>query len=139
MSTYSGIAGQLRVAALSVNRALDQGLVRLGITARQLQVLQALDKHPLTREQIGRLTGIDHSTINYMMRRMIKDGLVKATPTGGREDINNITAKGRAKVKAGSVIADKVEKTLASYVRPTDQAMLDQIIAEFKEDDDEND
>ena len=70
------------------------------------------------------------------MRRLVKDELVKASATGGRDLINQLTAKGRAKVKAGSVVSNEIERRLNGWHLIPSLAL---IISQFTEDDNADD
>lgn len=89
----------LRKAHQRATACFQALLGEYGITPTQHAALATLLKHEeLSQNQLGRLTAMDPSTISIVVRKLVKDGLVKGapSPTDSRLTMLSLTPEGVA-------------------------------------------
>ena len=98
------------------------------LTPTQWAVLVTLaDQGPLSQNLLGRETAMDGATIKGVVDRLLKRGLLTATPDreDGRRSLIDLATDGRALVEAGRPVAAAItEQTLAGLDRQQRKTLL---------------
>jgi DNA-binding MarR family transcriptional regulator len=93
------------------------------LTPRQVQVLAALSANEgASQTQIVDVTGIDRSTLADIVRRLLKNGLIRRrrTKNDARAYAVNMTDNGRRALAASLPVLERVEKSLIAAL-PADK------------------
>ena len=102
------------------HRALDAGLVPIGITLVQWDALRHLDENPgASLHDLALLTFQSDQSFGALANRMVDRGLVRRVAGEGRAILHHLTPEGEAMLQAGNAVADRV---LAGSFAPRNQA-----------------
>jgi len=115
------VAMALRAAYLAMHRRTDAAFARLGVTADQFVVLDALaDGAAHTQRDLARRTGSDPNTVRAMLMLLEDRRLVARAPhpTDGRARTVTLTAAGRGCFRRLWKDGEPVRRRLLAAVRP---------------------
>ncbi|HLJ70020.1 MAG TPA: MarR family transcriptional regulator [Roseiarcus sp.] len=104
-------------------RALERRLVKHGVTLGQFPLLLTLwEEESLTQSEIARRLDIEQPTVANTLRRMERDGLVKAEPDPShrRQVLIKLTEKGRKLERPLKLEALAVNQAAAAKISASD-------------------
>ncbi len=96
----------LRRAARAVGQLYDQHLAQAGLRGGQFSILGGLArKGPLTVTGLAGLAGMDRTTLNRVLKPLMRDGLVVSGPSESdrRSTVLSLTDAGRQKLAEARV------------------------------------
>lgn len=128
------LAMALRTTYLAMHRQADARLARIGITADQFVVMNALATEPaLTQSALARRACSDPNTVRAMLLLLERRGLISRSkhPTDGRARTVKLTAKGRRVHESAWAAGEPLREQLATALDPrrakTLVALLEQV------------
>jgi len=105
----------LRQAQAAVRHAHDVSLAEVGLTAPQFLVLNLLDAYPgASGAELARSAQLTPQTMNLIVRKLEREGLIARGEheTHGRVLRLTLTAVGRARLREGKILSDKIERRI---------------------------
>jgi DNA-binding MarR family transcriptional regulator len=126
--------GHLLRRAAQRYAAIWASIVTSGLTSPQFTVLIVLaGEEPLDQQTIGERAGLDKSTCGYLIDRMDKLGLVRATldPSNRRRKLIFITQEGRECLDAALPQQQQVQRAALAELSSDDQFKLRGLLAKM--------
>jgi len=139
----------LRQTWISVNKAAEVKLAKVGLTPEKAAVLWACKDYPgtLTPAEIARLVFRENQTIAGLLNRMEKEGLVTRVPKRKGHPFTEVKATPKGEKMAGpgieiyknlikglvSGVTVEEQKQLQKLLKPLRQKMLDELHMELDE------
>lgn len=124
----------LHRASQIADELFSSGGSRLNLTPRQFIVLAAISENEgLRQSNIVKETGVDRSTVADIVRRMTQNGLIakERSLQDGRANSVNLTAEGRAVIKAGALRAQQTNTALLEKLAPDEQRAFMTLLAKL--------
>jgi DNA-binding MarR family transcriptional regulator len=108
------IAKRLRQVNRMVTRLYDEALRPLGLTVNQLNILATIvSQRQLQPGQLGRVLGMEKSTVSRTIERMAKKGWIEIGPGhNGRTQLLKATQTGRQLLLKASPIWDTLQTSI---------------------------
>jgi DNA-binding MarR family transcriptional regulator len=108
------IAKRLRQVNRMVTRLYDDALRPLGLTVNQLNILATIvSQRQLQPGQLGRVLGMEKSTVSRTIERMAKKGWIEIGPgQNGRTQLLKATTTGRQLLLKASPIWDTLQTNI---------------------------
>ncbi len=117
----------LKQAATALRSAMDTELRPLGLTVPQYACLEVLDQRPgLSSAELARATFVTRQSMNLVLRGLAQRGLLTraAVADRGKALPTELTATGRAQLRAASVAVRAIEKKMLAPLTPSAQERL---------------
>lgn len=121
------IGYKIRRAHQRATDIFGQMMTKFDVTPTQFAALAKLhDLGLVSQNHLGRLTGMDPSTILGVVGRLIRQGHVRARPdpADGRLTLLELTPTGRTQVEAMKTVAPQVSERTLEPLSPKDQKIL---------------
>jgi DNA-binding MarR family transcriptional regulator len=118
---------RIRRAHQRATDIFSQIMAQFDVTPTQFAALAKLhDLGLVSQNHLGRLTGMDPSTILGVVGRLIRQGHVRARPdpADGRLTLLELTTNGRTQIEAMKMVAPKVSEKTLEPLSPKDQKIL---------------
>jgi DNA-binding MarR family transcriptional regulator len=111
------------------HRALNAGLVPLGITLVQWDALRHLDENPgASLHDLALLTFQSDQSFGTLAARMINRGLIERVPGPGRAVHHRLTQKGTGLRQGGDAIVERVLRKSFASLAPAQLAEFDELL-----------
>ncbi len=113
------ILGSLQRATNTYEQRLDERLIELGLTSRELQVMRSAFIEDATIAQVRAATGMHPSTLSSLVARLIRAGYLRKRRGGpdGRHRVIELTIPG---AEAARIAEDILFELEAAIQRETD-------------------
>ena len=131
-----GLVALLHRANQIANEGFAAALGHSGITARQIQVLAAIDANEgSSQTRIVEITGVDRSTLADIVRRLQKNKLIerRRSKDDARAYVLKLSEAGRQALANGKPALTAVEKTLLAALPAKDRSALVDLLSKMVE------
>ena len=129
------IGFQIRRAQLVIYADFMQRAPVRGLTPGQLAILVFIDQHPdLTQQRLCDGIGIEKSTLVVRLHRLAERGLIRRVRSANdrRENILELTDKGRAKLRVMLDFVDEHERQLTEQLSDAERKQLFALLAKIR-------
>lgn len=116
---------------LALRAAMDEALVRNGITAAQFGALSALEQEPgLTNANLARRLVVTPQTTHTIVTGLVEAGLVvrQPHPVHGRLLVLDLSNAGEAVVEEAGPIVAEVERRMVALLTEDEQTTLSRML-----------
>ncbi|MBB4845150.1 DNA-binding MarR family transcriptional regulator [Paucibacter oligotrophus] len=131
---YATIGFSLKLAQQALRTHMDTALQQIGLTTPQYAVLTFLEVEPgASNAELARRAFVTPQTMQGILVSLERAGFIKRTPhpEHGRIQTTELTANGRAALKAASGIVFEVEKRLRDAAAPLDPKTVVAMLCRF--------
>jgi DNA-binding MarR family transcriptional regulator len=136
LATSPSLIHALHRASQIAEQQFEQALGDADLTARQLHVLTAIQKHEdPSQTDIVESTGIDRSTMADLVRRLTDRGLIarKRSKEDARAYVVNLTAEGRRAVSKYAPVLARIEAELLEVLPANKRNTIIDLLTAFAE------
>ena len=117
----------LRQAQAAVRHAHDVALAEAGLTTPQFLVLNLLDAYPgASGAELARSAQLTPQTMNLIVRKLEHEGLIVRGEheTHGRVLRLRLTAAGKARLREGKILSDRIERRILALAEADTERKL---------------